>query len=259
MKKVNYFFIIGAQRSGTTLLYHLLDKHPQISMAKPIRPEPKFFLQITPQTNIQDYLNNYHPTQNTDIRAYGEKSTSYYEKPKVAARIAQYFPEAKIIMLLRNPVERAISNYFFTRQHGLETRTLEEVFIQKIPAPSIPKNISVSPFDYIKRGCYTQYLPIYIEKFGRNKVKTLIFDNFIANPQNDLNHIFDFFEINQQDIQIPFEGQNASNKTQVILPEVMEQLNNYYSSEINQLEHLINTDLSIWKKSIPNPKIKQNT
>ena len=225
-------------------------------MAKPVRPEPKFFLEVSEKTDIQNYLNCYHPIRD-NIRAYGEKSTSYYEKPEVATHIAQYFPDAKIIILLRNPVDRAISNYFFTYQHGFESRTLEEVFVQKMPAPTISKNISVSPFDYLKRGYYTQYLPAYIKKFGRDKVKILIFDNFIKNPQNDLNNIFDFFEINQKNIQIPFEGQNASSKTQAISPEVIEQLNVHYSVEVNRLEHLINTDLSIWKESTSIPKVKQ--
>jgi len=249
MDQVSYFFIIGAQRSGTTRLYHLLDKHPQISMAKPMRPEPKFFLQTPQNIDTQHYLNTYHQVRDSSIKAYGEKSTSYYEKPEVAQHIAQYFPDAKIIMLLRNPVDRAISNYFFTLQHGLETRTLEEVFIQKIPKPYIPKHISVSPFDYLKRGHYSQYLPAYIKKFSKNDVKILIFDNFIQNPQNSLNDIFDLLKITKQNIEISvaFEGQNSSNKTQVISQEIIDALHLYYSNEIHQLECLIDEDLSIWK------------
>jgi len=249
MEQASYFFIIGAQRSGTTLLYHLLEKHPQISMAKPMRPEPKFFLQTPKNIDTQHYLNTYHQVRDSSIKAYGEKSTSYYEKPEVAEHIAQYFPDAKIIMLLRNPVDRAISNYFFTLQHGLETRTLEEVFIQKTPKPFIPKHISVSPFDYLKRGYYSQYLPAYIEKFGRDRVKVLIFDNFTKNPQNDLNDIFDFLKITKQNIEIPvaFDRQNASNKTQTVSLEIIDTLYTHYSDEINHLESLINVNLNIWK------------
>ncbi len=249
MQQVSYFFIIGAQRSGTTRLYYLLDKHPEISMAKPLRPEPKFFLQNSENINAENYLNTYHQVRNGSIKAYGEKSTSYYEKPEVAGRIARYFPDAKIIMSLRNPIDRAISNYFFTLQHGLETRTLQEVFIKKIPKPSISANISVSPFDYLQRGNYAKHLPAYIEKFGSERIKILIFDNFIQNPQKDLNDVFDFLKIKQQKIKIPVlsEGQNASKKEQVISQEVIDTLRAYYSTEIKQLEDLIKMDLSIWK------------
>lgn len=251
MQQVSYFFIIGAQRSGTTRLYYLLDKHSEISMAKPLRPEPKFFLQNSENINAENYLNTYHKVRNGNIKAYGEKSTSYYEKPEVATHIKQYFPDAKIIMQLRNPVDRAISNYFFTLQHGLETRSLEEVFIQKIPNPIIAKHVSVSPFDYLGRGHYSKHLPAYIEKFGRDRVKVLIFDSFTKNPQNDLNDVFDFLKIKQQKIEIPVlsEGQNASKKEQVISQEVIDTLSIYYSNEIKQLEDLINVDLSAWRVS----------
>jgi len=249
MQQVSYFFIIGAQRSGTTRLYHLLDKHPQISMAKPMRPEPKFFLQTPENIDAENYLNRYHQVRDGSIKAYGEKSTSYYEKPEVATHIKQYFPNAQIIMLLRNPIDRAISNYFFTLQHGLETRTLEEVFVQKTPNPPILKHISVSPFDYLRRGHYSKYLPAYIEKFGRDKVKILIFDNFTKNPQKNLNDVFNYLKIRQEKIEIPVlsEGQNASKKEQIISQEVIDVLGVYYSNEIKQLEELIKIDLSIWK------------
>ena len=130
--KPTYFFIIGAQRSGTTFLYHFLDGHPEISMAKPFRPEPKYFINPPNLVNIEKYLDKHHQNYGTNVRAFGEKSTSYYEKPKTASHIHNYFPGAKIIMILRNPIDRALSNYFFTRQHNLEPRSLEDVFLNNV-------------------------------------------------------------------------------------------------------------------------------
>ena len=108
-----YFFIVGAQRSGTTYLYHMLDQCRQVSMAKPVKPEPKFFLDEIEQFDLNEYRNSYHSGCDSDVIAYGEKSTSYYESPIVANRIFRNIPEAKIIFVLRNPIQRAISNYFF--------------------------------------------------------------------------------------------------------------------------------------------------
>ncbi len=241
-----HFFIIGAQRSGTTYLYHLLDKHPNISMAKPMRPEPKFFIHPPKETDIQNYLNTYHLIQETPIQAFGEKSTSYYEKPEVADNIYRYFPDAKIIMMLRNPIERAISNYFFTLQHGLETRTLKEVFIQKLPSPTKPQHISVSPFDYLERGNYSQYLPAYIHKFGINNIKILLFENFTNNTQHLLSDVFNFLEINQYEVEID-GSKNESQKIQQIPAEVCQTLANYYSNEIEKLEEMIDVNLNIWE------------
>jgi hypothetical protein len=109
-----HLFIIGAQRCGTTYLYKVLDSHPEIYMAKPLRPEPKFFINDLEYSNGKLYYENkYFSSIDDSIKVLGEKGTSYIEHPDVSDRIKSFYPNAKIIVLLRNPVERAISNYFF--------------------------------------------------------------------------------------------------------------------------------------------------
>jgi hypothetical protein len=114
----NQFFIVGAQRSGTTYLYNILDEHPEICMAQPVKPEPKYFLnKKLLDINIDEYYKMYY-YENKKIKIYGEKSTSYYENEEVAKSIALTFPLTKIIFILANPVDRAISNYKFSVQNG---------------------------------------------------------------------------------------------------------------------------------------------
>ena len=117
------FLIIGAMKAGTTSLYHYVGQHPQIYMS-PVK-EPQFFTfenealdfhgpgdwHITHQI-VKD-LENYRKLFQgvTEERAIGEASTVYLYSSRTAERIHSYIPDAKLIAILRDPVERAYSNY----------------------------------------------------------------------------------------------------------------------------------------------------
>jgi hypothetical protein len=84
-----HFFIIGAQRTGTTYLYHLLAEHPEIEMAQPLKPEPKYFLidSLFAQ-GLETYQTRYFSGK-SGVWLRGEKSTSYIESEKAAERDIQ--------------------------------------------------------------------------------------------------------------------------------------------------------------------------
>lgn len=175
-----HFFIIGAQRSGTTYLRALLDAHPDIAMAQPVRPEPKHFLrpgsEATPQ---DDYRRQWFPA--TDATVYGEKSTSYLDDPTAASRIAAVFPDATIVVCVREPVERAISHYRFSRQHGVETLPIEEALTDRAEERSWDRaRFSVSPFLYLSRGEYVRQLEPWAELFGR--IEVVVFERLVVDP-----------------------------------------------------------------------------
>ena len=124
-----HFFIVGAQRAGTSYLYQLLDEHPEIEMAKPAKPEPKFFHVDTLYQHGLEYYKSFYFQEGTSVCIRGEKSTSYMESEKAAYRIAQAFPDGKILFLLRDPIERAISNYWFSVGNGFEQLSMREAFL----------------------------------------------------------------------------------------------------------------------------------
>src|SRR5258708_4853167 len=119
------FFIIGAQRSGTTYLYELLDEHSSVSMAKPKRPEPKWFLD--PQ-KIKQGAKAWREPFFRGIPAgfFGKKGTSYLEHPEAADAIMSVFPGARLIAILREPFARAVSNYRFSVENGSESLPIEQ-------------------------------------------------------------------------------------------------------------------------------------
>src|SRR5271165_1590244 len=101
------FIIAGAPRSSTTWLYVLAQRHPQLAMAEPMTPEPKFFLvDELWRCGLAYYSANWFDPLPAG-RVLGEKSTNYLESAEAAERIYRALPWVKLVFLLRNPVDRA--------------------------------------------------------------------------------------------------------------------------------------------------------
>jgi hypothetical protein len=118
-------------------------------MAKPVKSEPKFFLsEVCLNKDINDCIDTYFKDFNGDLInvVIGKKSTSYIEYDFVPVRVKTFFPQAKCIIILKNPTGRAFWNYLFSLKNFLETRTLEEVFIKKIEPPRLKGKIPIFPF-----------------------------------------------------------------------------------------------------------------
>lgn len=162
-----HVLVIGAQRSGSTYLSAALDAHPEITMARPATPEPKVFCDAELSARGQAW---YHRTwfgHVGDERLLGEKSTSYLEDPEAPARVAGMLGEAHVVAVLRNPIKRAVSNWRFSTQHGLESRPLEDALIADLAGeqPWDRTITSVSPFAYLRRGRYLDHLAPWSSAF----------------------------------------------------------------------------------------------
>lgn len=258
----NRFFIVGAQRCATTYLHKILDEHPDICMAKPIHPEPKFFFRDDEFSKGIAYYDKTYFSDCKDALIWGEKSTSYIEYESAARRIKNCFPASKIIISLRNPVHRALANYFYTRRSGLEQRSLQEVFIEKKPPLKSYPNVSIDPFDYLGRGEYMKFIRMYLKYFDRNSLLILIKDRFIDNPDG-IQNIYRF--LNANDNFLPESRKYRYNELgerieqdDMGLSEVDENisvhLSGYYEKHIRELENFLGTELIEWRQtSIPQP------
>lgn len=191
-----HFIIAGAQRSGTTRLYRLCAEHPEIEMARPERPEPKFFSDDERYARGLAYYRAQFFAGKPGARVRGEKSTSYMEIEKAAQRIAASLPAARIVFVLRNPVERAVSNYWFSVANGLETLPIEEAFAREEErrADFDPRIVSVSPFSYLRRGRYIDYLRMYERYFPPERILVLIHERLIASD-GPLRKLFAFLGV----------------------------------------------------------------
>jgi hypothetical protein len=154
-----HLLVIGAQRCGTTYLQSLLEAHPEITMARPARPEPKVFLAEASVERGRDWYHRTFFGHATDERLLGEKSTSYIEVPEAADRACRVLGEDTLILaLLRDPVARAVSNWRFSTDNGLEQRPLETALRENLDqaAEWDSAATSVSPFDEALGTLYQQ-------------------------------------------------------------------------------------------------------
>jgi dTDP-4-amino-4,6-dideoxygalactose transaminase len=163
-----HLLVIGGQRCGTTYLHGLLDEHPEIAMARPARPEPKVFLSDELSNRGAEWYRSTYFSHASGEKVLGEKSTSYLEDPAAATRAAVVLGDPMIVVLLRDPVARAISNWRFSTDNGLEKRPLDVALRESLEQESEWDSgaSSVSPFAYLARGRYADHLAPWLATFG---------------------------------------------------------------------------------------------
>ena len=178
-----HVLLVGAQRCGTTYLGAALDAHPQITLARPSRPEPKVWCDA-------ELAARGHASYDATWFAHAghdqlllDKSTSYLEDPEAPARAASALGEPHVVVVLRDPVARAVSNWRFSTDHGLETRGLDEALRADLTGdqPWDPATTSVSPFAYVRRGRYADHLPSWRSAFP-GSTHVVFLEELLADP-----------------------------------------------------------------------------
>ena len=213
------FFIIGAQKAGTTSLYHYLDQHPQIYMSP--AKEPFFFnheinsngelvrekfggperswnpIKFTDNpvrfSNLEEYRALFEGV--TDEKAIGEASVLYLYTPGTAERIKKYVPEAKVIALLRNPADRAYSAFLNAVRGGREP--LYD-FAQALREEDgrIRDNWHYV-YRYRDRGLYYGQLKRYYDVFDREKIGVWLYEDLSADPSRMVQSVFRFLGVDE--------------------------------------------------------------
>ena len=203
------FFIIGAQKAGTTSLYRYLDQHPQIYMS-PLK-EPFFFDneidskgEIVQQrfggpgrpraprfANLEAYRTLFRAVKGE--KAIGEASPLYIYAPGTAERIKRYVPEAKLIILLRNPADRAYSAFLQAVRIGVEPLT-DFARALREEEHRIRDNWHYA-FHYRNRGLYVQQLERYYRVFGRERVGVWLYEDLRDDPAGVAQSIFRFLSV----------------------------------------------------------------
>jgi hypothetical protein len=179
---VPHFLIGGAPRSGTTVLAEQLDRHPQIRMARPLIPEPKVFMTDagSPDAFRERYRAFFGPEDRDLIR--GEKTSYYLESDAARAWIGATLPDVRIAFAVREPLERARSNWRWSRQNGLETLSFADAIEQEAGRPSpLPAERSYAkPFAYLERADYGDFARRWYDTLGRERVAFFLFEELVG-------------------------------------------------------------------------------
>ncbi|MEM8640034.1 MAG: sulfotransferase [Cyanobacteria bacterium P01_G01_bin.54] len=277
--------MIGAGKVGSTSIYKYLRDHPAVCLSKSkelfyflpsaIRESHKPWGAITTPEDYIAQFSHYKPGQ-----AIVEISTNYYAYPESAALIKAACPQVKLLMVLRDPANRAFSSYNMRLRNVGDVRPLS-------------KELTDTQSKFIQRGFYFAQLSTFLKSFNREQIKILFFEEFIANKQRFSQELCEFIGIEFFPWQQQYHGrpggapqkrwlhqllskQNPmrtaienmltafidereveearkkiiqSNIKKVSLPPALRgQIIQIYANDIAQLEEFLGRDLSHWKK-----------
>jgi hypothetical protein len=293
------FLIIGAMKSGTTALYHYLRQHPQIYMSP--KKEPRFFalegkkpdfrgpkdqerVNLGSITNVETYRALFQEVLGET--AVGEATPLYLYSPEAPKRIQHYIPDAKLIAILRNPIDRAYSSFMHCTRLGREplrdfTRALQE------EDRRIRENWS--PIWHYKRaGFYYVQLKRYLDTFDKDRIKVYLYEDLQNDPIYTARDAFRFLDVDDTYVpdtsfkynvtgivknrllheyvhepnwiksalrpllpaklrkRIRYNLKNRNLVKPPLTPEMRRQLVGVYREDILKLQELIDRDLSGW-------------
>jgi hypothetical protein len=186
-------FIIGAMKAGTSSLHEYLHQHPQIFMSR--FKEPQYFAPHTTRWGIKWGMGHPHPeptmgwyldlfAEAGDVKYAGESSVSYTAAPWISdchRRIHAFNPDARLIYLLRDPIERTISHYWHFVADGREDREM---------LTAIRRNE-----DYVSRSNYARQIRPYLTTFGQEQVFVLTLEELTAAPGATFRRLFAWLEV----------------------------------------------------------------
>ncbi|MHC4757796.1 MAG: sulfotransferase domain-containing protein [Planctomycetota bacterium] len=208
MNKID-FLIIGAQKAGTTTLYDWLKQHPDIFM--PRTKENLYFIKDEFYNQGPSYLDRFYKDYSSQ-KVVGGTYTHLIYFPISTERIYNYNPQMKIIALLRNPVDRAYSAYWFARRVGREScKTFEEAIEQE--TKRIKGAIREQRDAYLAHGHYSEQLERYIALFSRKKVYVVIMEDLKDNPSLVFDGVLEFLGLLNRSFPIDFS--QVSNKASI--------------------------------------------
>jgi hypothetical protein len=249
------FLIVGAMKAGTTTLANLLNQSPHIFLpGKELHYFDRDF-----DKPFKSYLNNFPSDQHQVV---GEKTPTYSYDPEVPKRIHEVLPDVKLIWILRNPVDRAYSNYWHAYKKGVELETFKKAI----------KN------DNERYKKYLEQIERYLKYFPLNQMHFLLFENLKSDEQKEINALTDFLGVPSFTI----EELPKSNKTYLpksiyvesiaqkifgrsvffkiihhlnkksapgypkLSKDLREQLNEYFSPHNQRLANLVSLNLKAW-------------
>lgn len=303
------FFLVGAAKSGTTSLSAFLESHPDLFVS-PIK-EPNYFSQDIDVSKFRKgYLKSFDAQDSIEANPFekrqiaflrdeelyaqlfrpnnstlhaGECSTSYLYSESAAKAIHAFNSDSKILVILRNPAERAFSHYLMAVQMGLEKRDFLSAF--KHDMNKADRGWGVSEL-YFELGQYAQQLKRFLNIFPENQVQVVLFDDWIQQPKETQESICKFLNVSifaalknevlnesvspknpllhrmamQSGLKefakkiLPKEffdkikGRQYKDEKEVLAPNERKYLINLYREEILELQDLLKRDLSNWLK-----------
>lgn len=249
------FFIAGVEKCGTSSLFNYLLQHK--SIIPPQRKDTYFFSNNNRFKKGQDFYRAFfahkYYQKLAELRRRNKTITFdstaiYFDYPQVPERIYNMFPNAKIILMLREPVSRAYSNYNMAVKFGFETLPFEKAIemeqerVKWFENSAYYKghNFAFQRVIYKSRSVYIHHIPAWKNVFGENLYIEFA-ENLSAKPQETFNGVLDFLGLKHQTVN--FEKLNEGNYKSKLNEEVKRKLTEYFRPYNQDLANYLNCTL----------------
>lgn len=261
------FLIIGAQKAATTSLHSYIDQHPDIYMSP--KKEPFYFTHTgmnMPGNNMVTELEDYKMlfSGRTNEKIVGESSTTYLACPWTPRLIHETIPEVKMVAILRNPIDRAWSQFKMHRRKGVNTfsNNFDEALAQFRVRERGDEKWETG---YVEMGMYHKQLMRYYSYFKQEQIKLFLYDDILDNLSEVLTQIFDFLQVDPDvSMDVNYRRNTSSTKKSNLSQwnpfsrkekdkmqmsqGARSRLIHLYEDEVMELSQLIDRDLSHWLK-----------
>ena len=206
------FIIIGSSKSGTLAIHNYLLQHPDIDYS----PRNIHFFEYVYSDKISWYKSHFptklHKSLVKTIHKrkclIGEHTATYLHHPLVPQRVKDSIPDVKLIISLRNPIDRAYSNYHHHVREGYEKRTFEEAVFSEIKRIEIikdnnklqiknPNFSNYVAFNYLRHGTYVDKIENWLKKFSREQLCIIENSDLSKNPQQVIDKLFVFLGLSR--------------------------------------------------------------
>jgi hypothetical protein len=262
IRMVPDFIIIGAQKGGTTSLYRYLIEHPNIA---PIYVKEPHFFDIYYHKGLGWYRSHFPTAVEKYYARYvekhdlitGEASPYYLFHPSAAQRVAKTLPKAKLIALLRNPIDRAYSQYQHQlRQPGVEVLSFEEAIDaeekrlageeEKLRQNEKYASFNHRHYSYLARSTYINQLPAWLDIFPREQLLILKSEDLYADPASIVKQTLEHLNVPVSTQQRAYKPFNEAKYTPM-KPETRARLVEYFKPYNARLYDLLGRDFG-WDK-----------
>lgn len=208
------FIICGAQKSGTTSLYHYLSGHQNVFL--PQIKELRYFNEFYDK-GVEWYADFFANSQAN--QSIGDVSPQYMiHADIVAKRMYELIPDAKLVFVLRNPVERAYSMYNFDIQRGkygdIWNKSFEQILVEPLGR------------EYLQNGEYDRQIKHFLQFYPTENVQILIFEELIEDPGRELQKLYKFLHLPSNSATLPVKNKTRVLRIRAISP-IIRYLHNY--------------------------------
>ncbi len=250
IRKKPTFFIIGVQKAGTTSLYNYLIQHPQIKEA--LIKETHFFNMNYNKGMF--YYRALFPISFSKQSITGEATPDYFDHPKVPERLYKHFPDAKLIVIFRNPLDRAFSHFNFVQSYNDEEKklTFEEALnleeerlkfaFDRLDADIYNSAREISNYGYVYKSLYSKHLSRWLKFFPLSNFLFIDFDELKKSPNDVLKKIFKFLGVKDDFSINDTKVRNKTTYRSMLNDETKKELEKKFEKYNTELKHLTKID-----------------